>query len=130
MTNEGIHTPITQDDLDYARSLQAEGRLADMYDYLATFGDRYSILARGVVEGDTMSGQVALRFMEAAAEGEGIPFGESETDAIRSDMADQYLVTLQGILDISDQGVISRETNHSEARRRRGQVLPFALFGL
>jgi hypothetical protein len=35
-----IHTPITQENLDHARSLANAGRLADMYDYMASFGDR------------------------------------------------------------------------------------------
>lgn len=53
-----LSNPITHSDLVHARSLAEQGKLSDMYDYLAARGDRYSILAKGVVEGDTLSGRL------------------------------------------------------------------------
>jgi len=67
MNSHPLHTPITPADLAQARELLAQGRLSQMYDVLAAHGDRYSTLAKGVVEGNTLSGVAALEFMQRRA---------------------------------------------------------------
>ena len=62
---------ITQDDLKHAQDLLNNGQLSERYGYLASKSDRYAVLAKGVVEGNTVSGAAALEFMEHTAKNQG-----------------------------------------------------------
>lgn len=71
MSSYALQQPITQSDIDYAHTLYQQGRLGEMYDFLASHGDRYSILAKGVVTEDTLSGRAAIEYLEHAALSQG-----------------------------------------------------------
>ena len=66
-----LSSPLTQNDLAHARDLANQGKLSEMYDFLASHGDRYAVLAKGVVEGNTLYGQAAIEFMKRTAENQG-----------------------------------------------------------
>lgn len=59
-------------DLDLADILREEHGPAAMYDYLASFGYVYPKLANGVVNGDSLAGNAAIRHMVEIAEKNGI----------------------------------------------------------
>ncbi len=50
-----LDTNITCENLQHAKGLLDQHGPGAMYDYLSSFGDRYSTLANGVVNGDTLS---------------------------------------------------------------------------
>ncbi|MBJ7538893.1 S8 family serine peptidase, partial [Marinomonas transparens] len=104
---------ITTDDLAHAQSLLENGQLSEMYDYLASKGDRYSTLAKGVVEGNTVSGKAALEFMEHTAIQQGKAWGEAENQDIRVSMATSYLEALNSTL-VDEGGVLQRELEAGE----------------
>jgi len=64
---------------------------AAMYDYMAEFGDKYAVLANGVARGGSLSGNAALRHMQAIAEKSGKSLSGQDIDKIRLDMAETYL---------------------------------------
>ena len=79
---------LNQANLNQARQLYDQGNLEGMYNYLAlNCGDRYAVLAKGVVTGDTISGKAAIEFMENTAEQQGRTLSESDLNQIRTDMA-------------------------------------------
>jgi len=143
MSTHTLITPITQTDLDNAQTLLNQGGPSAMYEYLAGFGDRYSVLAQGVLDGSTLSGQAALEFMQHTAEQQGRTLTEAEINNIRTEMATGYLQTLQGILNNSNDGLITREIDAKEAWAFHNKVFtdnnlgpdawtlntPFKLFG-
>ncbi len=65
-----------------------------MYDLLARKGDRYAVLANGVVRGDTIAGVAAINYMKSVAADAGTPMGEAQVDAVRLGMAHAYLSAL------------------------------------
>lgn len=89
-----------------------------MYGYLASFGDRYSVLAAGVVQGDSPSGVAALEFMEYSAKQQGQALSEND---IKMGIAQGYLGTLFSIAD-NNVGVVSREIRADEAKLFRDRV--------
>ncbi len=137
-----LQTPITLDSLNYAQTLFDTAGPGAMYNYLAGFGDRYSILAQGVLDGSTTSGQAALEFMEHTALQQGVTLTQGDVDQIRLDMAQGYLDTLQGIA-LSSGGQVTREITAIEAEQFHDDVFissglgedawtlntPFELFG-
>ncbi|MGD9499036.1 MAG: hypothetical protein AB7V33_00910 [Halothiobacillus sp.] len=116
MSSYALQQPITQSDIDYAHILYQQGKLGEMYDFLASHGDRYSILAKGVVTEDTLSGRAAIEYLEHAALSQGKTLTESDKLAVKTAMAGKYLDTLQGIIDQSESGEVSREITASEAQ--------------
>ncbi|MBK7901346.1 MAG: hypothetical protein IPJ99_18860 [Betaproteobacteria bacterium] len=106
---------LTQNNLDYARSLLDQGRVSGMYDYLAAQGYQYARLANGVARGDSPAGLIALEFMENTAQAQGHTLSEAEVNSIRGDMANGYLRALQQQLDNSTTDTVSRDITADEA---------------
>ena len=71
---------LTQDNLNYANSLLDQGRVSEMYDYLAAQGYQYAQLANGVANGDSPAGLIALEFMENTAQAQGLTLSQAEVD--------------------------------------------------
>ena len=111
---------ITTNDLTHAQGLLNNGQLSAMYDFLASKGDRYAVLAKGVVEGNTVSGKAALEFMEHTAKQQGKVWTEANAQEIRIEMATKYLETLSGIT--GSDGTIRREIRAEEAQLFHDQV--------
>jgi hypothetical protein len=86
---------VTQDDVVHARELYNAGNYAGMYNHLATRGDRYAILANGVVQGNTFSGVMALEHLENVARDSGLPWSQADVNVVRDRMADAYLDYLE-----------------------------------
>ena len=105
---------ITQDDLKHAQELRNNGQLSEMYDYLASKGDRYAVLAKGVVEGNTVLGAAALEFIEHTAKNQGKTWTEANAQDIAGQMATGYLQTLTTIA--GDSGVVNRQIMFEEAQ--------------
>ena len=140
-----LHTPIISENLNTAQALLSQNGPGAMYNYLSGFGDRYSTLALGVVDGNTLSGQAAIEFMERTAESQGRELTEVDLDHIRMEMAQKYLNTLNGIASNPTNlaGVVDREITAQEAQIFHDQVFqdqqlgedawtlntPFNLFG-
>lgn len=106
------------------RVAKSDRLLGEMYGFLASHGDRYSILDKGVVTEDTLSGRAAIEYLEYAALSQGKNLAESDKLAVKTAMAGKYLDTLQGIIDQSESGEVSREITAREA-----QALHDAAFG-
>ncbi|WP_321146914.1 serine protease, partial [Providencia alcalifaciens] len=66
-----------------------------MYEYLASKGDRYAVLANSVVKGDSFSGKFALNYLEEIMIEKGIVVSREKFEEIRFDMAFFYSYTLQ-----------------------------------
>lgn len=110
-----LQSPITMENLNYAKGLADQGKLVEMYGYLASFGDRYSVLATGVVQGSTLSGVAALEFMEHSAKQQGQTLSENDLNDIKMGMAQGYLGTLFSIAE-NNGGVVGREIRADEAQ--------------
>ena len=70
-----------------------------MYNYMKDYGYIYPELANGVVNGDSLAGNAALRHMQEIAEKNGIKLTAADINQIRLDMADGYLTTVAKKLD-------------------------------
>ncbi|CNF50710.1 putative serine protease [Yersinia bercovieri] len=86
-----------------------------MYNYLASKGDRYAVLANGVVRGDSLAGAMAIYYMERTAADHNKPITEVHLKNIRFDMAGGYLDTLDSRLKKSSDGILYGDINHKEA---------------
>lgn len=86
-----------------------------MYDFLASKGDRYAILASGVARGDSIAGAMAIHYLESVAASHNQPMTEAQLNNIRYDMARGYLDTQQNRLDDSPAGIIYGDINHEQA---------------
>ncbi|AKP34862.1 S8 family serine peptidase [Yersinia aleksiciae] len=87
-----------------------------MYDFLITKGDRYAILANGVVNGNSIAGEIAISYLKSVAGGHNQPITEVQLINIRYDMALGYLDMLQSRLD-SRTGTIYGDINHKQAEK-------------
>jgi Ca2+-binding RTX toxin-like protein len=85
---------LNTDQLAHASKLLEAGGPAAMYDYLASEGYRYAILANGVAKGDSLAGDAALTFLKATAREIGKPLSIETVNSIRHDMAAKYLESL------------------------------------
>nr|WP_261372126.1 hypothetical protein [Yersinia bercovieri] len=92
-----------------------------MYNYLASKGDRYAVLANGVVRGDSLAGAMAIYYMERTAADHNKPLTEDQIKDIRFDMAGEYIDVLKNRLDIST-GTIYGDINHREAGEFHNKV--------
>ncbi|WET14279.1 hypothetical protein P2W49_17445 [Yersinia intermedia] len=86
-----------------------------MYDFLASKGDRYAILANGVARGDSIAGAMAIHNMESVGGRHNKPVTETDIKHIRYDMAHGYLDTQQKRLDDSPTGIIYGDIGHEQA---------------
>lgn len=123
-----LNTSITLADLGHAKILLDQGRLIEMYDYLASFGDRYSILAKSVVDGSSLSGQAALEFMEHTVELQGNTLTQADINSIKLEMAKEYINTLTKIAN-DNEGVITEEITVIETRLLHDKVFNNARIG-
>ena len=105
---------ITQDDLKHAQELRNNGQLSEMYDYLASKGDRYAVLAKGVVEGNTVSDAAALEFMEHTAKNQNKTWTATNAQDIVGQMATGSLQTLTTIA--GDSGVVNKQIDFKQAQ--------------
>ncbi|MGK3118991.1 S8 family serine peptidase [Pseudomonas corrugata] len=105
---------LKQADLDYAQSLLGSNGPAAMYDYLAARGYKYAELANGVAKGNSLAGEAAIGYMKETASDQGRPIAEAEVDAIRRDMAQNYIDSLKFQAKNSG-GLVTREISHDEA---------------
>ncbi|HEQ1858761.1 TPA: serine protease [Providencia alcalifaciens] len=62
-----------------------------MYEYFASKGDRYALLANSVVKGDSFSGKFALNYLEEVIVENGQICNETKLEKIRFDMAYAYI---------------------------------------
>ncbi|WP_075806423.1 hypothetical protein [Pseudomonas putida] len=82
---------LTEFDLDHAEILlKAEGP-ASMYKYLISKGDRYSALAIGVVERESLSGIAASAYLDLTAEKYGKELSIADKETIMRSMAGYFL---------------------------------------
>ena len=113
-------------DLAYARQLlEANKESKDpgpMYDFLASKGDRYAILANGVVKGNSISGAMANQNIEGVADSYHQPMTDARLKAINYNMAGGYLNTQQSRLDNSPTGIIHGDIDHKQAARFHNRV--------
>ncbi|CNI10567.1 putative serine protease [Yersinia aldovae] len=119
-------------DLAYARQLlEANKESKDpgpMYDFLASKGDRYAILANGVARGDSIAGGMAIHNMERVGGRHNKPLSETHIKNIGYDMAGGYLNTQQSRLDNSPTGIIYGDIDHKQAAQFHNSV--FEMYGL
>ncbi|PNM19254.1 S8 family serine peptidase [Yersinia enterocolitica] len=94
-----------------------------MYDFLASKGDRYAILANGVVRGDSIAGAMAIHYLESVAASHNQPITEMRLKHIRYDMAHGYLNTQQKRLDDSPTGIIYGDIDHKQAGQFHNEEL-------
>ncbi|HGN1706588.1 TPA: serine protease [Providencia rettgeri] len=85
-----------------------------MYEYLASKGDRYALLANSVVKGDSFSGAFALNYLEEVMIENEHEFNEDLLTDIRLDMAFGYLESLRSRFKAGE-AEISGDINHKEA---------------
>lgn len=86
---------LSHSDIELARFLLESKGPSAMYDQLATKGDRYAVLANGVARGDTIAGVAAINYMKGVAAEAGTPMGDEDIEAIRLNMANEYLGALK-----------------------------------
>src|SRR3546814_20107725 len=86
-----------------------------MYDYLAARGYKYAELANGVAKGNSLAGEAAIGYMKETASDQGRPIAEAEVDAIRRDMAQNYIDSLK-FTSKNNGGLVTQEIRHAEAR--------------
>lgn len=114
-------------DLACARQLleahKASKDPSPMYDFLASKGDRYAILANGVARGDSVAGAMAIHNMESVAVSHNKPITDVDLNDIRYDMARGYLNTQQKRLDDSPAGIIYGDINHKQAGQFHNEEL-------
>ena len=119
-------------DLAYARQLlEAHKESKDpgpMYDFLASKGDRYAILAKGVAREDSIAGGMAIHNMESVGGRHNKPLTETDIKNIRYDMAHGYLNTQQNRLYESLTGIIYGDIDHKQAAQFHDSV--FEMHGL
>lgn len=113
-------------DLAYARQLLESHRESKdpgpMYDFLASKGDRYAILANGVARGDSIAGAMAIHNMESVGVRHNKHLTETDIKHIRYDMAHGYLDTQQNRLDESLTGIIYGDIGHEQAAQFHNSV--------
>ena len=91
---------LNQLDLAYAASLLDTPRGADAaYEYLSINGYDYATFARGVVNNNTLEGSFAIEFMKTQAENQGVPLSNPDIDAIRRELAREYIDKLSKKID-------------------------------
>jgi len=114
-------------DMDVARAgdILSQCGPAAMYDYMADFGDKYAVLANGVARGGSLSGNAALRHMQAMAEKSGKTLSGQDVDKIRLDMAEAYLRVRSNKSEIEDYTQLTaREAQTFHRRVFRDNNLP------
>ncbi|CNJ21697.1 putative serine protease [Yersinia intermedia] len=99
-----------------------------MYDFFASKGDRYAILANGVAKGDSIAGAMAIHNMESVGGRHNKHLTETDIKYIRYDMAHGYLDTQQNRLDESLTGIIYGDIGHEQAAQFHNSV--FEMHGL
>lgn len=113
-------------DLAYARQLlEAHKESKDpgpMYDFLASKGDRYAILANGVARGDSIAGTMAIHNMESVGGRHNKHLTETDIKNIRYDMAHDYLNTQKKRLGDSPTGIIYGDIDHKQAAQFHNSV--------
>ncbi|MCU1732404.1 MULTISPECIES: proprotein convertase P-domain-containing protein [unclassified Pseudomonas] len=82
---------LTMQDIESARALLHSEGPAAMYDYLAAQGDRYAVLANGVVKVDSIAGVAALSYMKSVAKDAGAPLDDIGISKIMFNMGAGYL---------------------------------------
>lgn len=112
--------------LDEARRLLSNGGPAAMYDYLASRGYKYAVLANGVVKGDSMAGEAALNFMRVTAAQQKKPLTHQQVEQIKYQMALGYVNTLQQ--QVNGYGSVSRDIEYHDAWKLHNTI--FSSFGL
>lgn len=84
-------TRLSEQDIEHARVLLKREGPATMYDFLAEKGDRYAVLANGVVKVNSIAGVSALSYMKLVAEKSGKPLSDDDVSKIMFSMAEGYL---------------------------------------
>jgi subtilisin-like proprotein convertase family protein len=99
------------EDVKRARELFESQGVGDMYDYLASRGDRYAVLANGVAKGESLAGIIAIDFMRRTERDAGRLMQDADVETVRLKMAEAYL----GLLDRKvEEGTIGVQANHKE----------------
>lgn len=93
-----------------------------MYDFLASKGDRYAILANGVVKENSIAGRIAINYMRDVGVSHNKPITETDIKHIRYDMARGYFDTQQDRLDKSPTGIIYGDIDHEQAAQFHNSV--------
>ncbi|CNL27137.1 putative serine protease [Yersinia aldovae] len=99
-----------------------------MYDFLASKGDRYAILANGVVKENSIAGRIAINYMRDVGVSHNKHLTETDIKHIRYDMALGYFDTQQDRLDKSPTGIIYGDIGHEQAAQFHNSV--FEMHGL
>ena len=86
---------LNLDDLGFAEKFLQESSPSIMYQYLSGVGYKYTTLALGVAEQNTIAGIVALNFMKAAAAAQGKPIDDHKVQEILRAMANEYVNALK-----------------------------------
>jgi len=80
------------DEVETRRILEEQGP-SSLYRHMENLGHKYATLANGVFLDNTITGNAAMRHMQAIAERDGVTLDEASIAKIRYEMADAYLKT-------------------------------------
>jgi hypothetical protein len=116
--------------LDFERlaALISAGQLQEFYgEVKAATGFKYCDLALGIVTGNSVAGEVAVKYMKDQAEASGVHLGDIEINNVKTAMASGYLSALRSIAS-ENGGQVGRDINAAEALVLHNQV--FSSLGL
>jgi len=86
---------LSHSDIELASELLTKEGPSAMYDKLAEKGDKYAVLANGVARGNSIAGVAAINYMKGVAAEAGMPMRDEDVEAIRFNMAKEYLNALK-----------------------------------
>lgn len=105
-------TRLSEQDIKHAKGLLHGEGPAAAYDFLAAKGDRYAVLANGVVKVNSIAGVSALSYMKLVASNSGKPLSDEDVSKIMFSMAEGYLDNRT--VHLKD-GVVEDELDHEGA---------------
>lgn len=82
---------LTKQEIEHARKVFENEGVTQMYDYMATKGDRYAMLANGVAKGNSIAGMAAINFMKKTEADAGRPMSDAQVEQVRIEMGRAYL---------------------------------------
>lgn len=117
-------------ELDFRRleALILAGQLQEFYSEIKSItGFKYCDLALGIVTGDSVAGEVAVKYMRDQALDKGINLGDAQVENVKIAMANGYLDALESIAE-TNSGKVNRDISASEALTLHNQA--FSSLGL
>ncbi|AON55136.1 hypothetical protein Hsc_2856 [Herbaspirillum seropedicae] len=112
--------PINSAQIARLKDLASIGKTSEVYTWLAGKGYQYPLLARGVVNSDTLSGVSALTFMDKQAAKQGHALSSEQEGRIKQDMANAYLDLLA--YKAKKAGMVNSEISYKEAWKFHNSV--------